>query len=112
MTNQELQNLFQSIMLKHTNIFDVYIELKEHNDTYKTTEFYKQTKKSIFDAYELYLRGIGGIDYLITLLKNMDDSELINIGDRIAESLSLDATFNTLSDSNKELLNNLLPFLK
>lgn len=112
MNNKELQELFQSLMLETDNIFDVYINLKEHISSYKETNFYKITKFTIYEAFDLYMKGIGGIDYIISLFKNMDEEAMINIMDRISESLSLESTMNQLSDNDKELLNNLLPFIK
>ena len=111
MTNTELQKLFQSIMLEHDNIFDAYLELPKYVKNYKQTTFYSKTKFTIYQAFELYLRGIGQIDYMVSLFKNIDMEETLNIMDRIADNLSLESTMNQLSDDNKELLNNILPFI-
>lgn len=111
MTNIELQKLFQSIMLENDNIFDVYIKLKDYNKDYKTTIFYNSTKFTIYQAFDLYMKGIGQIDYIISLFKNIDIEQTMDIMDRIADNLSLESTFNQLSDENKELLNNILPFI-
>lgn len=111
MMNKELQKLFQEIMLKFDNIFDVYLELKKYNNKYKQTTFYRNTKFTIYQAFDLYMKGIGQIDYIISLFKNVDDNQILDVFERISDSLSLESTLNQLSDNNKELLNNLLPFI-
>ena len=112
MTNKELQDLFRQITLKYNNIFDVYMSLEEYITQYKTTSYYKATKHNIYQAFDLYMRGVGFIDYLLSLLKHMDDEEFISILNRIIDTFSIDGILNTMDDKNKELFNNLLPFIK
>ena len=70
MTNQELQHAFENINLHNDNIFDKYMEVEQLDKDYKTTSFYKQTKKTVFEAYELYNSHEGKIDSLVQLLDN------------------------------------------
>ena len=111
MNNTELQKLFQSIMLENDNIFDVYIKLKDYNKDYKTTSFYNSTKFTIYQAFDLYMKGIGQIDYIISLFKNADEMAILDVFDRISNSLNLDSVMDQMTSENKELLNNLLPFI-
>lgn len=111
MTNNELQELFRQITLEYKNIFDVYMSLDKHITNYKTTPYYKATKKSIYDAFDLYMRGIGFIDYAAALFKNADENDLINIFERLSETMDIESMMDQWSPENKELLNNLLPFI-
>lgn len=112
MTNQELQNSFRLLVSQSTNIFDVYLEVSKLKDEYKTTSFFKETHKSIYDAFELYLRGIGQIDYLATLFNAASVEDINSVINIIAESLNLDNVFNTMSPEDKELMKNLIPLLQ
>lgn len=112
MTNNELQELFRQITLEYKNIFDVYMSLDKHITNYKTTPYYKTTKQSIYEAFDLYMRGIGFVDYMIALFKNASEEDIINVFDRISETMDLESMMNQWSPENKELLNNLLPFIE
>lgn len=112
MTNQELQELFRQITLQYDNIFDVYMSLNKYNKEYKTTPYYQTTKQTIYEAFDLYMRGIGFVDYMIALFKNASEEDIINVFDRISETMDLEVMMNQWSPENKELLNNLLPFIE
>ena len=112
MTNKELQEQFRQITLKYDNIFDVYMSLNQYIKEYKTTPYYQTTKQTIYEAFDLYMRGIGFVDYMLSLLKHFDDKDFINLLNRITETFSIDGILNTMEDKNKELFNNLLPFVK
>lgn len=111
MNNKELQELFQSLMLENDNIFDVYINLKESISSYKETSFYKATKFTIYEAFDLYMRGIGGVDYVLGLFKNIDSNKYFNIINKLSESLNLDGIVDVLSQDNKELFLKSLEYL-
>ena len=112
MTNKELQELFRQIMLEYNNIFDVYMSLKNYIKEYNTTPYYQTTKQTIYEAFDLYMKGIGFVDYMINLFKNADEESIINVFDRLAETMDIEKMMDKWSPENKELLNNLLPFIE
>jgi hypothetical protein len=111
MNNTELQKLFENIVKVTDNIFDAYIYLKDRNDDYKKTDFYRITKKSIYEAFELYMRTIGGIKYTINLFKNIDNKELLNIIDVLSEEFNLENQINQMTPENKELFKQMYPYI-
>lgn len=110
MTNSQLQNQFELINLQNDNIFDKYIAVKNLTADYKTTEFYKQTHKTVFEAYELYNSHEGKVDSFIQLLDN--DYQLEKLFRKIIEVFNIDNFMNTLSSENKDLMKELLPFIQ
>ena len=109
MTNQELQKVFENINLHNDNIFDKYIEVEKIDKDYKTTSFYKQTKKTVFEAYELYNSHEGRIDSLLQLLDN--DYQLEKLFAKIINVFDVENYMNSFSKENKELMKELLPFI-
>lgn len=53
MTNNELQQIFQTAETKAENIFDIYEFLADYEEEYKKMKISK-IKSTIYDAYELY----------------------------------------------------------
>ena len=109
MTNQELQHAFENINLHNDNIFDKYMEVEQLDKDYKTTSFYKQTKKTVFEAYELYNSHEGRIDSLVQLLDN--DYQLEKLFAKIIKVFDMENYMNSFSKENKELMKELLPFI-
>lgn len=109
MTNQELQHAFENINLHNDNIFDKYMEVEQLDKDYKTTSFYKQTKKTVFEAYELYNSHEGKIDSLIQLLDN--DYQLEKLFSKVINVFDLENYMNSFSKENKDLMKELLPFI-
>jgi hypothetical protein len=112
MTNQELQNNFRILLHSEGNIFDVYMKLKDIQKDYHSTPFYKSTKMTIYQAFEIYLRGIGQIDYLAKLFNSASVDDMNNTINIIAESLNFDNILNTMSAEDKELMYKVIPFLQ
>lgn len=54
MTNNELYQKFKEISQLETSL-DIACELKNFNKAYKKSDFYKQTKMPIQEAYKIYL---------------------------------------------------------
>lgn len=111
MTNKELQDTFRLLVSQSDNIFDVYMGLSALKEEYKTTLFYKEVKYTIYEAFELYLRGIGQIDYLATLFNAASVEDIGSVVNILSESLNLDNILNTMSQEDKELMKNLIPLL-
>lgn len=109
MTNQELQHAFENINLHNDNIFDKYMEVEQLDKDYKTTSFYKQTKKTVFEAYELYNSHEGKIDSLVQLLDN--DYQLEKLFSKVINVFDLENYMNSFSKENKDLMKELLPFI-
>lgn len=109
MTNQQLQQAFENINLHNDNIFDKYMEVEKLDKDYKTTSFYKQTKKSVLEAYELYNSHEGRIDSLVQLLDN--DYQLEKLFAKIISVFDMENYMNSFSKENKELMKELLPFI-
>lgn len=109
MTNQELQQAFENINLHNDNIFDKYMEVEKIDKEYKTTSFYKQTKKTVFEAYELYNSHEGKVDSLIQLLDN--DYQIEKLLQKIISVFDLENYLNTFSPENKKLMQELLPYI-
>lgn len=112
MTNLELQKTFQELLRVNDNIFDIFSSLGKIEKEYKTTTFYKATKKDIYEAFSLYMQSVGQIEYIIALFKNVNDDDLVSILDKIAEGLSMESIMNTMEEDNKELFKQLLPFVQ
>ena len=112
MTNKELQNSFRVLIHESESLFDIYMVLEDLNKDFKTTPFYKKTKKTIYEAFELYLRGIGQIDYIAHLLSATDIDDMNSAINIIAESLNFDNILNTMSAEDKEIMLKVLPFLQ
>ena len=53
MNNSELFELFRTIDAQK-NCFDRFLMLKKYRKEYRTSDFYKQTRCSIFKAYKIY----------------------------------------------------------
>lgn len=111
MTNTELQKLFSKMLKVHNNIFDIYIALEDFKDDYKKSLFYSKTKKSIYEAFQLYINSIGGVEYTINLFKNLDTKEFFNILDVVSNSLNFEELIEGMDDSNKQLFTQLLNYL-
>lgn len=109
MTNQELQQAFENINLHNDNIFDKYMEVEQLDKEYKTTSFHKQTKKTVFEAYELYNAHEGKVDSLIQLLDN--DYQLEKLFSKIVNLFDIENYMNSFSKENKDLMKELLPFI-
>jgi hypothetical protein len=109
MTNQQLQKKFEDINLHNDNIFDKYMEVEKIDKDYKTTPFYKQTKKTVFEAYELYNSHEGKVDSLLQLLDN--DYQLEKLFAKIINVFDMENYMNTFSKENKDLMKELLPFI-
>lgn len=112
MNNYELQELFSTIMLRNSNIFDTYIELAKYKSQYKKSMFYKQTHKDIYEAFNIYIKGIGSLDYLISLFKNVNENDIAHVMNHITQSLSLKEITNDLDSSDKEILTMMLKSLQ
>jgi len=71
MTNEELENKFREITLLNTNIFDRYCALTTIEEDYNSTKF-AALGYTIQQAYEIYLKGQGLLDTLISMFTNPD----------------------------------------
>lgn len=103
MDNIQLTELFNSV-LELDNSFDRILKLKSSAKQYKTSQFYKATRMSIYDAYELFVKDsiateamhikrfanaefVG--EYVTNLLDNISPDAIENLVDRFIESLNV-----------------------
>lgn len=113
MTNKELQDMFKDISLNTNSIFDAYTKLKALEAEYKKSDFYKEFKKSIYDAYELYTSHEGRIDSILNLITNIDDNNRLDeLLAKIADTFDMNKVLNTMEGDNKKLFTELLPFIQ
>lgn len=112
MTNKELYETFSRLRTQHDNIFDIYCALKSWEKNYQTTEFYRMFKKSIYEAYELYMQNGGKIDTIINLLDNVDDNNKLDVlVNKFAAAFDMENIMNSMSADNKSLLTQVLPYV-
>ena len=112
MTNEELQNKFRELTLESNNIFDLYCKLESLISDYKTTRFFKITKKDIYEAYNIYNSSEGKIDKFAAILSNTSDGRFEEILQSIISALDFNNVADTLTDENKKLLTEIFPYLK
>jgi hypothetical protein len=77
MTNNELQQIFQTAETDSENIFDIYDFLADYEEKYKEMKISK-IKPTIYDAYELYCNHKNKVSDIITAIINADYSNLVN----------------------------------
>lgn len=96
MNNQELFSKFTEIS-KTNNSLDLYCELKKMERQYKKSNFYKQTKLNIVNAYKIFT--MDGFIKINNLLHNSLISALAN--NDLAELSMLLEDFLSMFDYNK-----------
>lgn len=94
LTNEYLNTRLQEILTQNSNFFDVVLQLKEFEKEYKQSDFFKQTKISLFDlvneAKIFYLTNTSIlIDKLNKIIEGLDVDKLLAVlqeGGSILES--------------------------
>lgn len=113
MTNKQLQLKFSNIIANSNNIFDTYCLVRNIENDYKTTEFYKLFKYSVYDAFELYMKHEGKIDSIINLLQDVGEgNQLDNLLNKLNDNFDINKVMNELDPENKKLLGDLLPYIE
>ena len=112
MDNNELFKKFEQIAA--FNCFDAYQQLKDFNEEYKTSDFYKATKMKLEDAFQLYksaqlitlnnkLTRVLDINYMASYLgqviSNIDMDSFSELAEKILNSLNAEE----LNEQKKEL---------
>lgn len=88
MTNEELVSLINTVQIKHENIFDIYLELSEHQEEYLKMPIAK-IKPTIYEAYELYMQSTPTWEKVINKILQADYAQIIEQFDisKILESI-------------------------
>lgn len=94
LTNEYLNTRLHEILTQNSNFFDVVLQLKEFEKEYKQSDFFKQTKISLFDlvneAKIFYLTNTSIlIDKLNKIIEGLDVDKLLAVlqeGGSILES--------------------------
>lgn len=76
MTNNELQQIFQTAENNAENIFDIYEFLSNYSDEYLKMPIAK-IKPSIYDAYELYYNHKNKWQGILDTILNTDYSSIV-----------------------------------
>lgn len=105
LTNEYLNTRLHEILTQSSNFFDVVLELKEFEKEYKQSDFFKQTKISLFDlineAKVFYLTNTSIlIDKLNKIIDGLDVDKLLAVlqeGGSILEKNN-DATLEQLKE--------------
>lgn len=108
MTNQQLQQLFKNTCLSTDNVFDAYIILSKKESEYKNSGFHKATKKSIYDAYEIYCKHEGSILRLFKTLSEMDIQDITAAMVNISSIFDLQSILDQYEGEDKSLLEEML----
>ncbi len=95
LTNEYLNTRLYEILSQNSNFFDVVLKLKEFEKEYKQSDFFKQTKMSLFD-----LVNEAKIFYLT------NTSFLIDKLNKIIEGLSVDKLLAVLQEGGSILESN------
>lgn len=95
LTNEYLNTRLYEILSQNSNFFDVVLKLKEFEKEYKQSDFFKQTKMSLFD-----LVNEAKIFYLT------NTSILIDKLNKIIEGLSVDKLLAVLQEGGSILESN------
>lgn len=113
MTNQELKNRFINITINNDNIFDIYCSLSTIEKDYRTTDFYKIFKKSIYEAYDLYSNNEGKVDRIIHFLNDTNEGNgMDRLILKLGEVFDLDKVMNEMEGDNRELFKQVLGTLQ
>lgn len=104
MNNIELETKIKEI-IKIENYFDMVVAANRFDREYKTSDFYKQTKKSLYDVikeskihYALQLQDLS--TKIQTIIDNLDLNKINEILDQIGQ------TFGQENGDIRELINN------
>ena len=117
MDNIQLTELFNSV-LELDNSFDRMLKLKSSAKQYKTSQFYKATRMSIYDAYELFVKDsiateamhikrfasaefVG--EYITDLLDHISPDAVENLLDQIIDSLRVNELLNESAKIGEQL---------
>ena len=108
MTNQQLQQLFKNTCLSTENVFDAYIILSKKENEYKNSGFYKATKKSIYDAYEIYCKHEGSVLRAFKTISNMEMDDITSAMSTLVNIFDLNALLNQYDAEDKSLLEEII----